>query len=274
MKKVTINGIKVELFKEEDIVEKLGRTKEDWKLVDKYQKKFWQLTQNSEGFSVEARALWLELGEPYNDFSHWMNRKILKLGFIQDEDYKVFVQKSENLNGGRPSKEYFFTVDMGKHAALVTTNGKNKNIGKLVRDYFILMEKIVREYKNWVNTREPQKNGDKIMKNVLHNKVIEKDNRKPTVGEYCKESNLLNIALTGMDAQSLRKHLDMSDKRTRDHLTTKTNRALAHLQMLNTSLIRSGLDYKTRKKIIQDTVNADYKDIRLEIDKIKQNKAS
>lgn len=71
MKKVKVNGVSVEVFQENDIIEKLGRTKDDWKLVKDYQKKFWQLLQDDEGFCVDGEVLCKEL-EIKDNFNTWL----------------------------------------------------------------------------------------------------------------------------------------------------------------------------------------------------------
>ena len=270
MKQIKINNVKVKAFDKNDLIEKLGRTNEEWCLVKKYQKKFYQLLQDSEGFCVDARMLWEELDKPHGQFNKWIERKLIKKGFIENKDFSK-VDKSvhvKNSNLVRPQVDYFLTVETSKNVAMM----ENTDSGKLVRDYFILMEKCVREYEKWVNTREPQKQGNNIMKSVIKSTYEKENNKSPKFYIYCNENDLLNESLVGMKAKQLQDYLDMSDKNTREHLTEKVNFALAQLQFLNTSLINSGVKFNERKIIIQNTVDMNYKDIRLEIDKIRNNK--
>ena len=98
MKKEKVNGVSFRVFQENDIVEKLGRTKEEWKLVKSYQKKFWQLLQDSEGFCVDARMLWEELGKPYTEFKKWLNKKVLNYGYVENTDFVNIEQKVDIKN--------------------------------------------------------------------------------------------------------------------------------------------------------------------------------
>lgn len=272
MKKVKVNGVSVEVFQENDIIEKLGRTKDDWKLVKDYQKKFWQLLQDTEGFCVDARLLWEELGKPHGQFNKWIERKILNKGFVENKDFSKMDKNVhvENSNLKRPQTDYCLTVECAKHVSMM----ENTNNGTLVRDYFIVMEKIVREYEKWVEIREPQKKGNNIMKSAIKTTFERKNNKAPEFYVYCNENDMLNQCLVGMKAKQLQQDLDMKDKNTRDHLTEKVNSALAQLQFLNTSLINSKMEFNMRKAIIQDTVDMNFKDVKLEIEKVRKNKAS
>lgn len=83
--------------------------------------------------TVSARDLhkFLENGR---DFSHWIVDRIGKYDFIKDEDFTIIQTKS---NGGRPSKEYYLSLDMAKELSMVERNSK----GKEARAYFIACEK-------------------------------------------------------------------------------------------------------------------------------------
>lgn len=271
MKQVKINGVKVKIFQKEDLIEKLGRTTEEWDLVSKYQKKFYQLLQDAEDYCVNARMLWEELGKPYSEFGKWIKKKVVGYGYVENTDFVNIEQKVdiENTNITRKQKEYFLTVECAKNVAMA----EKTESGKLVRSYFILMEKCVREYEKWVEIREPQKQGNNIMKNTIKLTYEKQNNKSPNFYIYCNENDLLNNCLTGMKAKQLQEYLDMGDKNTREHLTSKVNQALAQLQFLNTSLINSGLGFDERKMIIQNTVEMNYKDIKIEIQKVKENKS-
>ena len=162
------------------------------------------------------------------------------------------------------------TLDCAKKIAM----RQNNEQGDLVCNYFILMEKIVREYEKWIETREPQKQGNNIMKSVIKNTYEKQNNKAPEFYVYCNENDMLNQCLVGMKAKQLQQYLDMKDKNTREHLTEKVNSALAQLQFLNTSLVNSGLDFDKRKTIIQNTVDMNFSDVKLEVEKVRKNKAS
>lgn len=86
--------------------------------------------------SVDARALHAQLGIK-KQFSDWVYYQITSLGLVKDSDYIVLPKKVKNLNGGRPTTEYLFTLDIAKHIALASRTKE----GKEIRAYFIEVEK-------------------------------------------------------------------------------------------------------------------------------------
>ena len=85
---------------------------------------------------VNARDLHkqLEIDTRFND---WINRYLLKLGFIQDIDYivKKFdyskMSNQKGRGGDRRSETYLVTVETAKHLAMMAKTPK----GKEVRNY-------------------------------------------------------------------------------------------------------------------------------------------
>ncbi|WP_455475308.1 antA/AntB antirepressor family protein [Bartonella sp. B17] len=90
--------------------------------------------------TVNARELhaFLEVGK---DFSNWIKDRINRYNFIENQDYIVFTNFGENLQGGRPSKDYALTLDMAKELAMVERNDK----GKQARQYFIECERRAKQ---------------------------------------------------------------------------------------------------------------------------------
>ena len=92
--------------------------------------------------TVSARELhkFLEVGK---DFSTWIKNRLETLGSIENEDYlvvqEVFPKMGEK--GGRPKIEYYLTLDVAKHIAMMERNDK----GKQARQYFIACERKLRE---------------------------------------------------------------------------------------------------------------------------------
>jgi len=91
--------------------------------------------------TVNARLLHKQLGSK-QDFSTWINNRIVKYDFIEDVDF-VISEDLSSINLGssksRPQrlKEYHLTVDMAKELAMVENNEQ----GKVIRRYFIEIEK-------------------------------------------------------------------------------------------------------------------------------------
>lgn len=86
--------------------------------------------------AVSARELhtFLENGDM---FANWIKNRIEKYDFIENQDYVSFLATTKKPTGGRPSVEYFITLDMAKQLAMVENNEK----GKQARKYFIECEK-------------------------------------------------------------------------------------------------------------------------------------
>jgi phage anti-repressor protein len=221
MKIVQINKIKVNIFEEQELKEKLQRTTEEIELILKYQRMFPELLQDCDGFPIDARKLHTKIvanvkedknGEKKKGdlFSQWIKRRIDKCNFVENKD---FISVHENVNaeftqeemGKMTSQkrsalgittEYNISLDMAKHLAML----ENNVIGQEVRSYFILMEKTLRDYEKWTSTREPEKQEYNLMVDELkkwcERKGYELD-KKLFSAFRIKESNLINEHLTG-----------------------------------------------------------------------------
>ena len=92
--------------------------------------------------TVSARELhaFLEVGK---DFSNWIKNRLETLGSIENEDYLVIQEVFPKIGerGGRPKIEYYLTLDVAKHLAMMEKNEK----GKQARQYFIECEKKLKE---------------------------------------------------------------------------------------------------------------------------------
>lgn len=85
---------------------------------------------------VNARDLhsFLQVGKV---FAAWIQERIGKYEFIENEDFTVFSKSGKNPQGGRSSIEYHLALDMAKELSMVENNDK----GREARRYFIAMEK-------------------------------------------------------------------------------------------------------------------------------------
>ena len=86
--------------------------------------------------TVSARELHEFLGNG-DMFANWIKHRVEKYGFVENQDFVSFLVSTKKPNGGRPSQEYFITLDMAKQLAMVENNEK----GMQVRKYFIECEK-------------------------------------------------------------------------------------------------------------------------------------
>lgn len=265
----TINGIvyKGEKFERLDIINKFNRTEEEWNLIEQYQNTFPQLLlQDVDDFIINARTLWSELGEPQGRFADWIKRKVIGI-YSENDDFKVFRKPANNSKGGRPEENYLFTLDTAKSLALGVGTTKNsseevRNKGKLVRDYFILIEKILKEYEDWTKERNPEKEGYKEMKVAIHDWCVRKEFDFLNDYFYIREANMLNIVLTGQKAIDLRVLKGVKDNKTRDNLDIEINKALADLQNNNMMLLANDMDFEMRQQFLENYCNKKYKYIK------------
>jgi phage anti-repressor protein/ribosomal protein L7/L12 len=95
---------------------------------------------NDEINSVSARDLHEKL-QVKSRFNDWINNRIKKYGFVENEDF-VAVTKSLVTAQGNQSNylDYIVTLDMAKELAMV----ENSEVGRTVRRYFIEVEKQFR----------------------------------------------------------------------------------------------------------------------------------
>jgi len=92
-----------------------------------------KIEKQGEKETVNARELheFLDVGR---DFNTWIKQRIEKYGFVTNIDFAPVSGKSI---GGRPSIDYFITLDMAKELSMVENNSK----GRQARWYFIEREK-------------------------------------------------------------------------------------------------------------------------------------
>ena len=98
MKTVTINKIKVRIFEEKELREKLNMKEEDIKIVLEYQRTFPELLQEGvDGFVIDTKKLHKSLGVG-RDYSTWIKGRINKYNFKESVDYVV--KSLIHQNGG------------------------------------------------------------------------------------------------------------------------------------------------------------------------------
>jgi phage anti-repressor protein len=90
--------------------------------------------------TASARELHAFLGVG-KDFSNWIKNQIARARLVENRDFLVFAEKGENPKGGRPTLEYYLTIDAGKHIAMMSGTDK----GFEVRDYFLECERQARK---------------------------------------------------------------------------------------------------------------------------------
>ena len=254
----TINGVKVKVFEREDIINKLKGTEEDWNLINKYQLTFPELLQDCDGFIIDGETLCkeLQIGDNYNTWLNGKTRydnkgrikwesKFAKYKCVENKDYIISCfgeSQNENKHGGNNKNKITLTLECAKKIAM----RQNNEMGDLVCNYFILMEKMLRNYESWIGTREPEKENWNYMISCLDEWCKKRDFDYTDKAFRIREANLLNVSLTGYKASELRTLLKCKDNITRDNLTKEINKALDELQIINSTLLIGNLDYEVR----------------------------
>ena len=86
--------------------------------------------------TFDGRDLHADLGVN-KDYTNWAKAQIKRARLKEDKDYVVFAQKGVNPTGGRPSAEYHFTLEAGKHIGMMSGRAR----GSEVREYFLACER-------------------------------------------------------------------------------------------------------------------------------------
>lgn len=231
-------------------LQRLGCTQDEIDLAMKFQRRFPIILDNEENvekFCIDAKNLYKEIiqSEDTSHFSRWIKRAINNYGFIKNIDYSAISpigrigDKSIFAQGGDiKSITYTLTVDMAKQLAMID----KKESGFIARRYFILMERIVKDNKDWINMRTPERKEYKDMCEMLSSNIFKHNARPADKYDYSREANIINIIATGSEAQSIRNYfgLNKSSELTRDSLEKDYNEKIAFLQKQN--MIYLGLD--------------------------------
>lgn len=122
---------------------------------------------------VNARDLhkFLEVGK---DYSTWIKERICKYDFIENQDFIVFPEIGENLQGGRPRIGYAISIDMAKELSMVENNER----GRMARRYFIECEKIAIASRASYQIEDPIKRAEKWIEEEKERQRLQLENQK------------------------------------------------------------------------------------------------
>jgi anti-repressor protein len=88
---------------------------------------------------VSARELHTFL-EIKTDLGRWIERRVTKYGFVENQDFVKASQKCDTLGGAQEIIDYALTLNMAKELAMVEGNER----GKQARQYFIACEAMLK----------------------------------------------------------------------------------------------------------------------------------
>lgn len=264
MKVIQRNKIKFKVFTEEELKEKLGMKEEDIQVVLEYQDKFPELLQEKEGFCIDAEKLHKQLGLK-KAFTTWIKQytdKNNKYNFLIDKDFSFSlqgkVQKEGNREIKRQVKIYTLTIDIAKHICLLTGTKE----AEMIRKYFIIIEKTLRNYEEWDKVRNPQRENANKLKSELKSWAIRNHFDADYNGLYSREFNLLNVCLTGLTALEIKSYIGFTDKQTREHLEIEINKALDFIQTFDINLIKLNKSFEDRSEMIKQICDITYPNLK------------
>lgn len=89
--------------------------------------------------AINARELHHKLGSK-QQFANWIRNRIEKYGFVENQDFCSFNKVIKRENGATTITEYALSLDMAKELCMI----ENNETGRMIRKYFIEVEKKVR----------------------------------------------------------------------------------------------------------------------------------
>lgn len=259
------------LFKRKELERLQCVTDDDVALVLKYQKKLPILCDNDslETFCVDARELYKQLGVK-KKFSPWI--KANTKGYIENVDFTTSSPRDTDISSGKfvNELEYNLTLDLAKEISMFT--GRNtqasaelKENSHLARKYFILMEKIVQENKEWLTIRDPEKEEYKRMSTEIDAWMFRIWHKKATRADYAVEADGINKIVTGKTSKELKAELGVGTyDLVRDYLKKDHNEELLFLEKQNQVLLRMNMGYTKRMNMLTKMHEVTFKDKKIQ----------
>ncbi|EJF78970.1 Phage anti-repressor protein [Candidatus Bartonella washoeensis] len=138
--------------------------------------------------TVNARELH-EFLEVNSNFRDWIKNRIKEYNFQENQDFIIFAKILAKTLRGRPSTEYYLTLDMAKELAMVERNEK----GKQARQYFIECEQRAKK----AVTPQIDYSSPQVMLGVLN--YLKNENEQ-------KDNMIAELKPKAMALESLQRH--------------------------------------------------------------------
>jgi phage anti-repressor protein len=255
-------------FTKEELLQ-YGLTDEEIATILEYQALLPVLQEENENW-ISAKILHKQL-RVSRDFTTWIKKQIEDMGLLEGIDFKFDspLKGNQNNHGGdRRSIDYLIRVSTAKEIAMVAgskggnTSEELKEMSKLCRKYFIVIEKAFKNRLNWNKNRKNTLINCKELRGALITKREELLNGVPewmTNGNmYSIEFSLLNSVILGMSATQYRKENNIpSNDQIRNYFTESQLDDVERLERYDAQLIISQeiYSYEDRKKILQKEYN-------------------
>jgi len=150
-------------------------------------------------------------------FSDWIKNRISKNPFIENFDYI----KQEVKTNGRPFIEYYITLDMAKHLAML----ENNEVGMEARSYFIEIEKQQREPKPYLIDGKDPHAIIRGCKSQLMQHIKQIELLKANIATLIKENATLALPAPAVDVEPYKKFIETQNEKinyltqNRDHFS-------------------------------------------------------
>lgn len=214
----------------------IGLSEQEAKTIMRYRKKL-SVIENAEltESSVDARTLHVQLGNGAR-FNDWIKRRIKSFGLVEGKDYYSFLSTSESC---RATVDYSLTIDTAKHLAMTEKTGA----GFLIRDYFLLCEKVLKQMYMYNPFRILSK------KNVLRlSDVYEREYRKTQRPErfFPRIHSLIAVSATGATPSQWR---ELGYPNLQDFMEAEDEQVYTHVQDTVIRMLESGQDFASIKEL-------------------------
>lgn len=192
-------------FTEEEL-KQYGLSNDEISTIFEYQALLPILQSQNDNSKVNARDLHKQLNNGWK-FTDWIENRIKSYRLIKDVDYFTVSRKYETVKNShlhpKETYDYILTLDCAKQLEMV----ERTDIGVLVRRYFIIIEKALKNRTNWNTNRKNTLINCKELRSALITKREELLNGVPewiTNGNlYSIEFSLLNPVKLGRCFESL-----------------------------------------------------------------------
>lgn len=216
------------------------------------------ILQENKNNTISAKELHNQL-KVSRDFSTWIKQQIEDLELVENIDYFI-----DSPLKGSGLVDYQLKLSDAKEIAMLAgskggrTSEELKKMSKLVRKYFIAIEKAFKNRTNWNTNRKNTLINCKELRGALITKSDELLNGVPewiTNGNlYSIEFSLLNTVILGMSAtQYRREHNISSNEQIRNYFSEDQLNDVERLERYDAQLIISQeiYSYEERKQILQ-----------------------
>lgn len=236
----------------------LGFNENDAKIVHQYRNKIKCLTvenPQSKGFVVNGRQLHKELDNK-TPYDMWVKRRIKQLGLVEETtdgginpilvgkssivlepDFSTFLLGS---TGGRPAKEYMFTLSAARQLAMV----EKSDAGNISRKFFDLVYRMMEVLSTWKEDRVNASEGIKKINTYLWSNM-----EQDQAVDATKKINLLINRVV----KSKHKGLPMSRVHTidRDCVPEEVNEMITSVETSIYELLQFGFTYEQIEPMIE-----------------------